>query len=261
MSQEFTVQGHVSGDLGTLEWSGAADAETLARAVGLAADDMFQGRQVRRLEVAIPASDAAGRRALHLAGFRREGVRRQARQLAGGELVDEQLYARLAGDVVRGPVGFSSVMDTVLPTKRLIAHVVVRNERDEVLLLQTTYKADWELPGGVVEPDETPRLGAAREVFEELGVELELGSPAVVDWMPPSLGWSDALEFIYDAGRTEADSLTGFLLEPREISQAHWVAREELEQRVSPLSARRIRLVLDGFTGFTEDGVPVGRAG
>ncbi|GAA1398318.1 NUDIX hydrolase [Luteococcus peritonei] len=257
MADEFTVQGHRSGDVGSLSWEGAADAETLARAVSLAADDMILGQQVRRLEVAIPATDTMARRALHLAGFRREGVRRQAQQAADGNYVDVQLYARLATDPVYGPQGFSAVMETVLPKKRLIAHVVLRNEHNQVLLLQTTYKSDWELPGGVVEPDETPRLGAEREVFEELGLELELGSPALVDWMPPSLGWSDALEFIYDAGPTEAEALTGFLLEPREISQAHWVDREELDERVSPLSARRIRLVLDGFTGFTEDGIPL----
>lgn len=258
MADEFTVQGQVADGVGSLSWNGAVDGETLARTVSLAADDLILAREVRRLEVSIPATDTMARRALHLAGFRREGVKRQAQQVDNGEWVDVQLYARLASDVVTGPVGFSSVMETVLPKKRLIAHVVVRNEHDQVLLLQTTYKSDWELPGGVVEPDETPRLGAAREVFEELGVELELGSAALVDWMPPSLGWSDAIEFIYDAGTTPAESLAGFLLEAREISQAHWVGRDELDQRVSPLSARRIRLVLDGFTGFTEDGVPVG---
>jgi 8-oxo-dGTP pyrophosphatase MutT (NUDIX family) len=36
---------------------------------------------------------------------------------------------------------------------------------------------DWELPGGIVEPLEPARLGAAREVREELGVDLQTRWP------------------------------------------------------------------------------------
>jgi 8-oxo-dGTP pyrophosphatase MutT (NUDIX family) len=76
-------------------------------------------------------------------------------------------------------------MNSALPKKRLIAHVLMRDVRDRVLLCETQFKKDWELPGGIVEPLEPPRLGAAREVAEELGIELEIGRLLVVDWMPP----------------------------------------------------------------------------
>ena len=71
------------------------------------------------------------------------------------------LYARLAGDLVGGPDGFSGVMNTVLPRKRLIAHVLMRDQRGRILLCDTMFKSDWELPGGIVEPGEPPRAGAS----------------------------------------------------------------------------------------------------
>lgn len=255
MADEFAVQVEVTGDVGVVKWNGAVDADTLAKAVSMAADDILLGHAVRRLEVAIPATDQMARRALHLSGFRREGIRRHGWPVADGEYVDIHLYSRLAGDIVYGPEGFSSVMNSVLPTKRLIAHAVFRNQAGQVLLLQTTYKTDWELPGGVVEPGEPPRVGAEREIFEELGLGVSLGSPALVDWMPPYLGWSDALEFIYDAGVLDQSTIDALVREEREIRSFHWVDPADVASHVSPLSARRIALVLDGFIGFTEDGV------
>ncbi|ROR53031.1 ADP-ribose pyrophosphatase YjhB (NUDIX family) [Luteococcus japonicus] len=258
MEAEFTVQVQVSGDVGVVMWSGATDAGTLARAVSMASDDILLGHEVRRLEVSVPATDQMARRALHLAGFRREGIRRHAMSVDEGQFVDVHQYSRLSGDVVYGPEGFSGVMDSVLPMKRLIAHAVFRNPSGQVLLLQTTYKSDWELPGGVVEPGEPPRVGAEREIAEELGLSVLLGAPAVVDWMPPSLGWSDALEFIYDGGVLGQVAIESLVREELEIHSIHWVDPADVPHHVSPLSARRIALVLDDFTGFTEDGVPIG---
>ena len=58
-------------------------------------------------------------------------------------------------------------MNSALPRKRVIAHVLIRDEQGRVLLCETQFKADWELPGGIVEPLESPRVGAVREVLEE----------------------------------------------------------------------------------------------
>lgn len=258
MAEEFTVTVEVNDGIGVIGWNGAVDLETLAKAVSLAADDVLLGHEVRRVEVAIPATDAMARTALHRAGFRREGVRRHGMGVGDGSFVDVLLYARLAGDVVYGPMGFSSVMETVLPTKRLIGHVMLRNAQGQVLLQETTYKDDWELPGGVVEPGEPPRVGAEREVLEELGLHVQLGSPVLVDWMPPSLGWSDALEFIYDAGVLSDEQVASLVPEAREIKALHWVDPAEVVSHVSEISGRRLSLVLGGFTGFSEDGVAIG---
>jgi 8-oxo-dGTP pyrophosphatase MutT (NUDIX family) len=40
---------------------------------------------------------------------------------------------------------------------------------DRVLLVFNRFRQGWELPGGLIEPGESPRQGAARELLEESG--------------------------------------------------------------------------------------------
>ncbi len=42
----------------------------------------------------------------------------------------------------------------------------------QILLVKNSYRRDYTLPGGYVRPDETPEQGAARELREEVGVEV-----------------------------------------------------------------------------------------
>ncbi len=256
---DFNVSVEISGDVGVLRWKEQrVDAETLEQAVSLAADDAIMAHELRRLQVDLPATDLVARRALQRCGFRLEGRLRSAQRVANDDLVDVLIYARLAVDPVYGPEGFSGVMDSVLPMKRMIGHAVFRDERGRVLLTETRYKQDWELPGGIVEAGESPRVGAEREVLEEIGLAVHFGDAALIDWMPPYLGWSDAIEFIFDGGTLApevAEPITA--TDPRELLAVHWVNPEDLDERVTDLSARRIRLVLAGFTGMTEDGHPL----
>ena len=119
------------------------------------------------------------------------------------------------------------------------------------------YKEDWELPGGVVERLESPRDGGQRETLEELGIRVEFGQPLLVDWMPPYLGWSDAVEFIFDGGVLPPEVAAELGTDDREIRAIHWVEPADVPTHVTELSARRIALMLSGYRGLTEDGYPV----
>jgi 8-oxo-dGTP diphosphatase len=241
----------------TFDSSGAVSPELLEQAVRAAADDALVGRDLRRLEVSVPSEDLAARRAVLRAGFRLEGIRRQAVERPDGSYGDVCLFARLASDQTYGPHGFSGVMNSALPKKRLIAHVLFRDLLARVLLCETQFKSDWELPGGIVEPHETPRQGAIREVTEELGIELAVGRLLVVDWMPPYLGWDDAIEMIFDGGLVSEDDLAAWSLQPTEIKRVALVDLDTAAGLVTPLAHRR--LVLAASLGpdemaYTEDG-------
>lgn len=57
-----------------------------------------------------------------------------------------------------------------------VAVAVIINQSDEVLLtrrpLHAPHGGMWEFPGGKLEPDEAPAEALAREVKEELGIEV-----------------------------------------------------------------------------------------
>ncbi|MFP5283029.1 MAG: NUDIX hydrolase, partial [Actinomycetes bacterium] len=255
------------GGRATLRWRGrpaagepaypATSAATLQRAVTVAADDALYASGIRRLEASAAAGDLVARRALLRSGFRVEGVLRQAEELPGGAYEDRVLYARLASDTVDGPHGFSGVMNSALPRKRLIAHVLLRDDAGRVLLCETAFKTDWELPGGIVEPGESPRLGAVREVREELGIDLEVGRLLVVDWMPPYLGWEDAMELIFDGGTVAPADLERFVLQPTEIRRVELATVGEAAGLVTPIAHRRLAIAAalgPEEMAYTEDG-------
>ncbi len=247
----------VEDGVAVLDWSGPVEPDALERAVWATADQALNGRGLRRVEATVDASDGWSRRALQRSGFRLEGVRRQALARPDGTYGDLALFARLAGDQVGGPHGFSGVMNAALPKKRLIAHVLIRDEAGRLLLCDTRFKVDWELPGGIVEPYETPRQGAIREVKEELGFDLDVGRLLVVDWMPPYLGWDDAIEMIFDGGRVRPDDLDTWTLQPSEIAAVALVDLEAAAHLVTPLAYRRLALACSlgpGQLAYTEDG-------
>ena len=65
--------------------------------------------------------------------------------------------------------------------------MLVRDPDGRVLLCQLTYKRDWDLPGGVVEVGESPRLAVRREVEEELGLDVD-ARRAAAHRLAPAVG-------------------------------------------------------------------------
>lgn len=241
---DFTVTLSASPDgVGVLQWAGSPTSDALRRALSHAGDEAILGEGLRRLEAVAPADDLGARRALLGSGFRQEGVRRQAVVRPDGSHGDEISYARLASDETAGANAFTAAMNSALPRTRVIAHAMLHDGGGRFVLCRTTFKPDWELPGGIVEAREPPRSGAAREIREELGVDRPIGRLLLVDWLPPYLGWDDALELIFDGGTVRPADVEAFRPDGHEIVEARLVSLDEASELVTPLSYRRLSVI------------------
>ena len=169
------------------------------------------------------------------------------------------VYARLADDHdADTPAGFRALLNSFLPRKRAISQMLMRDPEGRVLLCQLTYKQDWDLPGGVVEVGESPQLAVAREVEEELGLQVPAGPLLLTDWLPPWGGWDDALCLVFDGGTHPASLLDHVVRQEREIRSAAFCTLEEARERCADFTARRIEAALASLAGtgtaYTESG-------
>ncbi|MGN6721630.1 MAG: NUDIX domain-containing protein [Marmoricola sp.] len=207
-----------------------------------------------RIEALIDPDDQTAHRIAILTGLMREGV---ARGIADG--TDRTMYARLATDPpVSGPGGFRMLLNSFLPRKRAIGQMLIRDHDGRVLLCELTYKKDYDLPGGVVEVGESPREATAREITEELGLEITAGDLVLTDWLPPWAGWDDAVCLVFDGGSHDAAIANQIVKQAREIKDARFVTIEEAESLCADFTFRRIEAALARLSGggsaYTESG-------
>lgn len=124
--------------------------------------------------------------------------------------------------------------------KRVAADVVIRDESDQILLVNPTYKEYWDLPGGMAESNESPRRAAERELNEELGLAIELGRVLVLDWIGPHGPWDDQLVFVFDGGVLTREQVAKLRTVDPEISEFAMVTSEDAYRRLRPDMASRL---------------------
>lgn len=141
------------------------------------------------------------------------------------------------------------------------AAVLLTDSQERVLLVEPTYKPYWELPGGAVDRDESPRAGAARELREELGLDRVPGRLLVVDWVPPREGRTEGLMLVFDGGGLTEAELSAIVVPDDELRGWALCTEAEQRERLSPLLARRAAAALQarrgGGVAYLEHGYPL----
>lgn len=129
-----------------------------------------------------------------------------------------------------------------LPKKRMAASALIRDTHGNVLIVKPTYRADWLVPGGSVEADESPFRAAQRETEEEVGLKLDLLRLLLVDYQPASEDTNESLQFVFDGGTIDAQQIAQIKLPLDELSEWRLVPLETAVQLLAPKLARRIHI-------------------
>ncbi|MGV9561390.1 NUDIX domain-containing protein [Streptomyces sp. NPDC003480] len=171
---------------------------------------------------------------------------------------------RIAEAVRTGDAPVSDIVQTPEPTSEtLAAGVLLFDEQDRVLLVDPTYKAGWEFPGGVVEPGEAPARAGIREVAEETGITLEeVPRLLVIDWESPAPPGYGGLRLLFDGGRLDSTEAERVLLPGPELRAWRFVTEAEAADLLPPVRYERLRWALRarerGAALYMEAGVPLG---
>jgi 8-oxo-dGTP diphosphatase len=154
-----------------------------------------------------------------------------------------------------------SAFDLALPRKRMAAGVLLFDLHGRVLLVKPIYKDYWDMPGGAVELNESPRDAARREVGEELGLDREPGTLLCVDWVPPRSDRSEGLITIFDGGFLAPDDIARIRLPPEELASCEFVEVVKAPELLSPLLGRRVAECVaaraEGRSVYLENGAPI----
>lgn len=224
---------------------------------------------LERVALHVLATNERAIRCYRSCGFSEEG-RLRASAVIDGERQDELLMGILRGEFLgrfesaedrSGPV--AEELDSqrrawiaTLPRKRMASAALIRDDADQVLVVEPTYRRSWMVPGGVVEEGESPRAGCEREITEELGIELVLGDLLCVHYQPSRPDASESVMFVFGGGMHPASWFDQIRLRDTELRSWKLVTFDELRDYVPQRLARRLlhaRRAAEGEPVYLED--------
>lgn len=134
-------------------------------------------------------------------------------------------------DKHRTALNETAVRGTKLPEGkyRVVVHICVFNEKNQMLVQQRqsckkAFPNLWDITaGGQVSYGETSEQGAERELYEELGIHIDMSQ------MRPSftMNFNDGFDDIYLIRNADID-LNSLKLQEEEVQNAKWASQEEI---------------------------------
>jgi len=133
-----------------------------------------------------------------------------------------------------------------LPTMFGAAAALFTDEAGRVLLVKPNYREHWSLPGGILEHGEPPHRGCAREVAEEIGVDIEPGPLLAVGWTAPEGDRPKPIvHFVFDGGTLGAAQVGKITLQEEELDDFRFVEAADLPAYLPPVIAARVAAALN----------------
>jgi 8-oxo-dGTP diphosphatase len=145
-----------------------------------------------------------------------------------------------------------------IPRVPASAGALIYDERGRLLILKPTYKKGWTIPGGQIDPGESPWETCRREAYEECGLAVDHGRLVCIDFRPQKPGRPGGLRFLFDCGSIDAAAQSSIELQADEISEHRFAElADALELLSGPISRRVAQAAGAEHCVYLEDGRPV----
>ncbi|MDX1412576.1 MAG: NUDIX hydrolase [Candidatus Promineifilaceae bacterium] len=128
-----------------------------------------------------------------------------------------------------------------LPRKRVSAGCLFFDRKKRLLVVNPTYKDTWEIPGGTVEKNESPREAVIREIEEELGLVLEPQRLLCIDYSAESDSRTESLQFIFLGPRLTQDQIAAIKLPLKELSEYRFLKPQKAVRLLNGKLRRRVQ--------------------
>jgi 8-oxo-dGTP diphosphatase len=127
---------------------------------------------------------------------------------------------------------------------RQCAAVIIQNDKGEILFLEQQ-NGVYGIPGGIVDPGETPPMAALREAFEEACIQIEFDY-IIGTYLLTGGGRSDIFATVYKARITKGTPTAG---DPNEIKSVFWRDANDLPSPLVSDAEAAIQDLLAGKRG------------
>ncbi|GLY82778.1 NUDIX domain-containing protein [Actinoallomurus iriomotensis] len=140
---------------------------------------------------------------------------------------------------VTRPAGFvePEIYYAGLPAAYVAAGALITDPTGRVLLVKPHYLDHWLMPGGTADEGEPPEATCAREVKEEIGLDLPVGPLLLVGWAPARAPRPRPIvTFIFDGG--ELDGPERIRLQEDELDDHAFFPPDEARRRLGRVGRR-----------------------
>lgn len=128
------------------------------------------------------------------------------------------------------------------------AGVLLFNKKGELLVVKPNYKPGWQVPGGVLDKNESPTAACVRETLEE--ISLKIKKPKLIGVMHMRQNSEegkefDTFQFIFYGGRLSSKEISKIKLQADELDECRFVPVKTALKMFHTRLSLRVRGALD----------------
>lgn len=130
------------------------------------------------------------------------------------------------------------------------AGIMCETADGRLLIVKANYKPHWTIPGGLIDPGETPLEGAIRETVEEVGIDVSSDRASFVYVANRQSEFAHTYQFVFHTIVSD-EEIASIKLQASEIDEYDLVTKETVLSN-DRYYGKAIRNWAEDITGYTE---------